>query len=315
MAVHLMPRFIADLQRVQDGGFARRVLTKTLSREGAWTHHGNDHRYNGIDNAWIRYVSQRNAAYRVIYIRLGEDIYLYRAGPHSVEDRLATPRSIDFSEAVPVNGDADEVEAARKAIDAAECGESAPTRFLRRRPDAEIHHRLVGRRNLPHKEIWLVSPVVDPAVLSPTASLGGVLSAQVEDGAKVSVVTTLPIDGDIAWMENLAARHMEVFVHPRLNTKLYCFEFDEDRRFARGVPEDANAASLIMVGSSDLTAQGVGAAEGGDVVEELCYSPLADELDFVVGYLAELIDEGFELEEVRRRLARGQANTLTGERK
>jgi hypothetical protein len=216
---------------------------------------------------------------------------------------------------VPVDGDGDEVEAVRNAIDVAAGGEAAPTRFLGSRPDGEIHRRLIERRNLPHKEIWLVSPVVDPAVLSPTASLGGVLAAQVEDGASVSVVTSLPIDHDIAWMENLAARHMEVFVHPRLNTKLYCFVFDEERRFARGVPEDANAASLIMVGSADLTAHGVGAAEGGDVVEELCYSPPEDELDFVVGYLAELIEEGFELVEVRRRLAHGQGDTLTGVRK
>ena len=315
MAVHLMPRFIADLQSVQDGGFARRVLTKTLSQRGAWTHDRDDHRYGGIDNAWIRYVSQGNAAYRVIYIRSGAEIYLYRAGPHSVEDRLPAPRPRDYSQAVPVDGDGNEVEATQRAIDAAECGGSAPPRFLRRRPEAEIHRRLVERRNLPHKEIWLVSPVVDPVVLSPAASLGDVLSAQVEDGAKVSIVTSPPIDGDIAWMESLAARDMEVFVHPRLNTKLYCFEFDEDRRFENGVPEDANAASLIMVGSSDLTAQGVGAAVGGDVGEELCYSPPADEFDFVIGYVAELIDEGFDLNEVRRRLACGQKNTLTGERK
>ena len=257
-------------------------------------------------------MSQRNAAYRVIYIRLGEDIYLYRAGPHSVEDRLAAPRPRDYAGAVPVDGDGGEVETVRKAIDAAESGESAPTRFLRSRPDAEIHRRLVGRRNLPHKEIWLVSPVVDPAVLSPTASLGGVLEAQLDDGASVSVVTSLPPDQNIAWMEDLEARRMGVFVHPRLHTKLYCFVFDEERRFVRGVPEDASATSLILVGSADLTARGVGAAEGGDIDEELCYSPLEEELAFVEGYLLELIEEGFELVEVRRRLARGQADTLTG---
>ena len=179
----------------------------------------------------------------------------------------------------------------------------------------EIHRRLIERRNLPHKEIWLVHRVVDPAILSPTASLGDVLAAQVEGRASVSVVTSLPLDRDIAWMEDLAARHMEVFVHPRLNTKLYCFVFDEERRFARGVLEDANAASLIMVGSADLTAQGVGAAEGGDFVEELCYSPPDEELNFVVGYLAELIEEGLELVDVRRRLARGRGDTLTPVRK
>ena len=307
-----MPRFIADLQSVEDGGFARRVLQRTLSDEGGWTDRREDHRYNGIDNAWIRYVSRGTSEYRVIYIRLGENIFLYRAGRHSVEDRLAAPRSRDYAGAVPVDGDGDEVETVRQAIDVAEGGESAPTRFLRSRPDAEIHRRLVGRRNLPHKEIWLVSPVVDPALLSPTAGLGGVLAAQVEDGARVLVVTSLPPDRNIAWMEDLEARRMAVFVHPRLHTKLYCFVFDEERRFVRGVPEDASATSLIVVGSADLTTQGVGGAEGGDVDEELCYSPPEEELAFVEGYLLELIEEGFELVDVRRRLARGQADTLMG---
>ena len=307
-----MPRFIADLQSNRNDGFARLVLTKTLSNEGAWTSDHHDHRYDGIDKAWIRHVSRGNSAYRVIYIRTGEDIYLYRAGPHSVEDSLAEPRQRDYAGAVPVDGNGDEVQAVRKAIDAAERGESEPTRFLRSRPAAEIHRRLVGRRNLPHKEIWLVSPVVDPATLSPAEPFGEVLAAQIDDGATVSVVTSLPPDRDIAWMEDLQARRMGVFVHPRLHTKLYCFMFDEERRYMRGVPEDASATSLIVVGSADLTAQGVGAAEGGDVDEELCYSPPEEELAFVEGYLLELIEEGFELMEVRRLLARGQADTLTG---
>ncbi len=307
-----MPRFIADLQTVDDGGFARRVLRRTLSNDGAWTYRREDHRYDGIDKAWIRYVSGGTSAYRVIYIRVGEDIYLYRAGPHSVEDGLAAPRAKDYACAVPVGGAGDNVENVRKAIDSAESTKSAPTRFLRSRPDPEIHRRLVGRRNLPHKEIWLVSPVVDPAVLSPTASLGGVLEAQVNDGASVSVVTSLPPDKNIAWMEELQTRRIAVFVHPRLHTKLYCFVFDEERRFVRGVPEDASATSLIVVGSADLTAGGVGDPEGGDTDEELCYSPLDEELAFVEGYLLELIEEGFELVDVRRRLARGREDTLTG---
>ena len=116
MAVHLMPRFIADLQNVEDGRFARRVLERTLSHEGAWRSQPEDHRYRGIDNAWIRYVTRGNAGYRVIYIQLGEEIYLYRAGPHSVEDRLAAPRPRDYAGAVRVDGDGDDVETVQNAI-------------------------------------------------------------------------------------------------------------------------------------------------------------------------------------------------------
>lgn len=314
MAVHLMPRFIADLKSVTDGRFARQVLRRTLSDQGTWTQHNEDHRYRDIENAWIRYVSTGSPAYRVIYIRSGGDIYLYRAGPHSVEDRLPVPRARDYAEAVAVDADGGEVEAVRRMIDSAESTVMAPTRFVGSRRNGAIHRSLVGRRNLPHKEIWLVSPIVDPAVLRPTASLGGVLAAQVEDGASVSIVTSLPHDRDIAWMEDLEARDMGVFVHPRLHTKLYCFVFDESRRFARGVPEDASAGSLIMVGSVDLTEQVLGADEIDDVIEELCYLPPEEELEFVMSYLTEIIDEGFDLKDVRRRLTGGREHTLTGAR-
>ena len=67
-----------------------------------------------------------------------------------------------------------------------------------------------------------------------------------------------------------------------------------------------------MVGSADLTGKGVGAADGGNVVEELCYSPPEEELDFVMEYLSDLIDEGIELVDVRQRLRRGRGDTLTG---
>ena len=307
-----MPRFIVDLKSVDDRGFARLVLQKTLSDQGGWTDRREDHRYNGIDNAWIRYVSRGTSEYRVIYIRVGENVYLYRAGRHSVEDRLAEPRKRDYAGAVRVDRDGNDVDTVRKAIDAADGQVSCPTRFLRSIPDAEIHRRLVGRRNLPHKEIWLVSPVVNPALLSPTASIGGVLAAQIEDGARVSVVTSLPHDENIAWMEELETRSMTVFVHPRLHAKLYCFMFDEERRFVRGVPEDASATSLIVVGSADLTAEGVGGEKGGNVKEELCYLPPEEELEFVEGYLLNLIEDAFELVDVRRLLARRQADTLTG---
>ena len=314
MAVHLMPRFIADLKSVNDAGFARRVLRRTLSDQGTWTQHNEDHRYRGIENAWIRYVSTGSPAYRVIYIQSGGDIFLYRAGPHSVEDRLPAPRARDYADAVAVDANGNEVEAVRRMIDSADSTVAAPTRFVGSRPNGDIHRSLVGRRNLPHKEIWLVSPVVDPAVLSPTASLGSVLAAQVEDGASVSIVTSLPHDRDIAWMEDLEARDMGVFVHPRLHTKLYCFVFDENRRFDPGVPEDATAASLIMVGSVDITEQILAPEEIDDVIEDLCYLPPEGELDFVMNYLTELIDEGFDLADVRRRLTGGREHTLTGAR-
>jgi Cdc6-like AAA superfamily ATPase len=48
-----------------------------------------------VKDAWIRYVSRGRTAYRIIYIKHDDSIYLYRAGDHSIEDRLAKPKKLD----------------------------------------------------------------------------------------------------------------------------------------------------------------------------------------------------------------------------
>ena len=56
------------------------MLSKVLGRDGSFRLDRDDHRFHGIEDAWIRVVSRGNTAYRVIYIRRGRDVYLYRAG-------------------------------------------------------------------------------------------------------------------------------------------------------------------------------------------------------------------------------------------
>ena len=312
MPVFLLPNFIADLQNHADAHFARRVLQKTLYPDGNFRPDANDHRYEGIKGAWIRYVSRRRTAYRVIYLHRGDNIYLFRAGEHGIEDRLAAPTAGVVEAAVPVLESGPDIAEALATMPAQEVS-PAPAhplnRFKRNVPTPQINHEIFSRRNLPHKDIWLVAPFVNGDLFAPTAAFGKLLLDQVEDGASVVLITAPPKDKRIDWMENLAERQVNIYVYPRLHTKLYCFVFDESRRYETGLRYGDRYSSLILLGSANLTS--VGMALGGERRnEELCYVVPEDEIGFIEEYVAELMVHGYELPAVRSSLARGQWQKL-----
>ncbi|CAD5109930.1 hypothetical protein [Zestomonas carbonaria] len=312
MPVFLLPDFIADLQDHNDANFARRVLQKTIKPDGSFRIDSDDHPYEGIDGAWIRYVSRQATAYRVIFLRKGENIYLFRAGEHSVENHLSKPGEGTIKAAVPVQEGDTEVSALTATIAAQQqLGTATPviSRFKRNIPPSQIHREIFSRRNLPHKDIWLITPSVDEELFAPTKSFGKLLLEQAEDGASVVIITAPPKNMNIEWMEKLAERNIGIYLYPQLNSKLYCFIFDNNRRYETGLLESEKYSSLILVGSSDLTA--VGMAMGDQSFnEELCYSAPENEVSFVEDYVAELMLNSYELPDVRRLLARGQWQKL-----
>ena len=312
MPVFLFPSFIADLQDHADAHFARRVLQKTLRPDGSFRPDANDHRHEGIKDAWIRYVSRKRTAYRVIYLRSGDNIYLLRAGEHSVEDRLTAPSAGAVETSVPVMKSGPDITAALAAKPSRGMSQT-PTRpinrFKRNVPTPQINHEIFSRRNLPHKDIWLVAPFVNGDLFAPTAAFGKLLLDQVEDGASVVLITAPPKDKKIDWMEKLAERQVGIFVYPRLHTKLYCFIFDENRRYEPGLRDGSRYSSLILLGSANLTSAGMALGQRRHN-EELCYVAPEDQIGFVEEYVVELMMHGYELPEVRSSLARGQWQKL-----
>ncbi len=312
MSVFLLPEFIADLQDHNDPHFARRVLQKTIRPDGTFREDSDDHPYRGIRNAWIRYVSRRRTAYRVIFLRHGSDTYLFRAGEHSVEDRLAAPRDGAVHLALPVSEAGPSLAAVRSSLrnqERPQVVDPPANRFKRNLPFEQIRREIFARRNLPHRDIWLVAPFVSDGLFAPTAQFGKLLIDQVEDGASVALFTAPPKDQNIQWMEKLDERGVNIFVYPRLHTKLYCFVFDENRRYEPGLHDGNRYSSLILVGSANLTLAGMALGES-PCNEELCYTVREDELGFVEEYVAELMMHGYELRDVRRFLARGQGQKL-----
>ena len=316
MSTLLLPEFIADLQQHPAPYFARRVLQKTLRPNGRFREDSQDHRYHGVTDAWIRYVSAGKSAFRVIYIRQGNDVHLYRAGPHSVENNLSPPKGVSVATAVPVADAGPIVAAAMVAIETAEAPEPLATpanRFRRNVPTPQIGRAILSRRNLPHKDIWLVAPYVNRDLFAPTAQLGKLLLEQAEDGARVVLVTRPPTDGDIAWLERLQELSVDIVVYPRLHAKLYCFVFDDNRRYEPGLRGGERYSSLILLGSANLTSAGLGLNDAR-ANEELCYAVPEDEIGYVETYVIDLIDRGYELQDVRRFKARGQWQRLENDK-
>ena len=312
MPVFLLPDFIADLQGHADAHFARRVLQKTLRSDGSFRLDADDHRYEGIEGAWIRYVSRRRSAYRVIYLRVRDNIYLFRAGGHSIENRLTAPLVGSLDAAIPLRDTGPEVALTVATIQEREISQisvSSIKRFKRNMPTPQINREILSRRNLPHKDIWLVAPFIDADLFIPTATFGKLLLDQVEDGASVVLITAPPKDKNIDWMEKLAERQVSIFVYPKLHTKLYCFVFDEDRRYEKGLRYGDHYSSLLLIGSANLTSAGM-AMGTGNYNEELCYMVPGDEMDYVESYVTELMLHGYDLPHVRMLLARGQWQKL-----
>src|SRR5450755_1328390 len=102
MRVFLAPDFLDDLKSAIHPDFVTRVLDSLVDKAGRFKPDRNDHRYSGITDAWIRYASAGKTAFRVIYIRQSDSVFVYRAGFHSVEDQLAAPKS--GPQAVEVSG-------------------------------------------------------------------------------------------------------------------------------------------------------------------------------------------------------------------
>lgn len=315
MRVFFLPEFIADLQNHGDANFARRVLSKTMSADGNFRADKDDHRFQGIEKAWIRYVSRGNSAFRVIYIRSGDDIYFFRAGNHEIENTVARLSKYSADGAIQIAKSRSIPSDVSAAIGDASGDPNFPVmkqvrnRFKRNYPSQQLKQEIFSRRLLPHKDIWLVAPYINKELLLPTSQFGKILFDQAEDGAEVLIITSPPKDRKIEWMEKLEENHIRVLIYPHLHTKLYCFILNENRKYELRHPNLDSLESLILVGSANLTSAGL-ALTNGRYNEELCYVVPEEEQHFIETYVLELVSNGYDLPEVRRCLSRGQWTEL-----
>ncbi len=308
MGLYFYKDFLLDLKSEGDSKFPRRVLSKVLDSQGAFPHNPDDHRYGGIDDAWIRYVSQGGAAFRVIYIRKGADIYLYRAGPHSVENNLSPPAA--SAVLIPVVTTSEELVKQVDALSEAQAAKNKSGgnlgRFLENYRPEYINKRLLSRRFLKHKEVILVSPYLSPELFSVYSPFGKVLYDLLHEGTKLTLITSTPTAlADLKFFERLEAEGFDVLFHERLHAKLYLFDVEPSMYSSQ---EEAQLRRVAILGSANLTIDGIaiGATEANVVPpnEELAYELPIGQFDAAFEYATYLTVSATDVLKERVRLAR-----------
>lgn len=317
MKVKLHTDFVADLIEIGDAKVPSRVLRKLFGKGGDFIEQAkDDHRYHGIKDGWIRYISQGGPAFRVIYTKTGENILLYRVGPHAIEDNLAPPAGDDGHSVVK-----DEVIAAMQAsvgnqysvaamFDAQtlvdDLGAPPPAepprvpRLMHNHVDRFLYSNLLGRRFLPHRDVYLMSPYLSLDLLRSTHHFGQMLDDLVDSGATVWLISRPPKIADLEWFQQLAARKINVFFSENVHAKVYAFILNRDEL----KPDQKANKDLIVVGSANLTWSGLNPKGllAEQIQYELSYELPTDDWPDVEKFLLHVTGLSTELDVLRSNL-------------
>jgi hypothetical protein len=234
-------QFIADLLDADDKSFITRVIKGVFAESTDTANDRNDHRYGGVSNAWIRYVSRGRTAYRIIYLKQDGRTIFWRCGQHSVEDRLLPPLVTEdqLSEVELTEDDTQEM--------------PKPLTLITTHRYPLLYSAILGRRLIPNKKVYLISPFIDPSILLRGTRIGQTLDAMVADGAEVYVITGADqVRRCDLLYKDLLLRDIELTFLPKLHAKIYLFITNEEIRHIT-----ARTPSLGIIGSSNLTSCGV----------------------------------------------------------
>ena len=293
--------FLNDLQEEGDAHFPRRVLRKIFDPGGGFRPDNNDHRYTGIEDVLDSVCKSKEARDTGSYIYGVGRISFIPGGPHSVEDRLPAKPLLVTSATYGGYGGTGEADSGNPGTVGRGYRNSVASgdRLLGNSQVKLLVHALLGRRLIPHKEVFLVSPFLSPELLLRTARFGHVLDDLVEDGCKILLLTRPPKGlTDLEWFADLESRGIDVLFHPRLHAKIYLFCVDHARlRYGRAYSD------LVVLGSANLTQAGI-PFEGGDPNEELCYDLPNREMEAITGYVTFLATHSTDLTHARIEFAR-----------
>jgi hypothetical protein len=131
------------------------------------------------------------------------------------------------------------------------------------------------------------------------APFGRMIDDQIEDGAKITLITSVPeSSGSVQWFADLEARGVSLFFHRNLHAKVYAFSVDQQR-----IPYGQSHADLLILGSANLTEAGLPFhRDAGN--EELCYELPQQEMENLVGYITHLAVKSIDLARLRVELNR-----------
>jgi hypothetical protein len=256
MKVFIAPEFIEDLKSAKDLRFVQAVLSSLMDAEFQFLRSKEDHRYEGIKDGWIRYASAGKTAYRIVYIQRGDSVYFYRAGDHSIERKLGSPKNLEV--AVPLGRIKPEF------IDKAFQFDYG--NFLRTSAPIFLSKVLHSMFHVGHFEIYLVCPFISFEIVSRHHPFGRFLDKAVEENTDICLITRPPDNLDFfVYFDDLESRLISVYYYPNLHSKLYIFRINPETV----LHDKERILNVAIVGSANLTNKGLSLEGGGN--EELCF--------------------------------------------
>lgn len=290
MKVFFTNEFINDLKSFNNITLVKQVFSHIIDNNGDFKKDAKDHRYTTIKDAWIRYISKGN---RVIYIQQGEEIYLYRAGTHDIEEKVKAPSNLQRKIGL---GSAPVTELPQRNF----------TDFgLLLKTTEQYYLRSVIRQMffLGHFNIILISPFISFEILNGRSNFGRFLDRAVDDGTEIVLLTCPPDPLDLPQYNALEDRGIFVHFLSNLHSKLYIFDIDPStlNKYHQGIRKTA------ILGSSNLTVPGF--ALGDEQANyELCYKLPEDQYYKAVEYAQKLIKKSLSYKkyeyQVRKILSR-----------
>lgn len=287
MTVYLCAQFIRDLIDHGAPGFAARALAKTVGAGAAAVGDGNDHRFDGIDDAWIRYISAGVTAYRAIYIRRDGNTYWYRAGSHHVENHVAVPSAEMLAAAM-------EVGAANHGLPAIEPSDGSP--FLKSTEHRYLRRMIAERLLIPHKSVTIVTPRLSLDLYSSTGLIGRLIDRTSQCGGYMTVITQPPAPEERGMYRKISA-NVDLLVHEQVNARFISFDVDKDQLRA----ELSSTRSVCVLGSAEISERGIGRDGAEAEFEELSYEIPEVHMSGADEFVAKLLDNAITFENFLRR--------------
>lgn len=175
-------------------------------------------------------------------------------------------------------------------------------RLFHNHADRFLYGNLLGRRFLPHRDVYLMSPYLSMDLLRPTHAFGQMLDELIEGGATVWLISKPPSISDISLFEQLSARQINVFFCQEVHAKVYAFILNRDELS----PEQDASEDLIVVGSANMTWQGLnpGGLQSERIQYELSYDVPTGDWSDVERFLLHVADLSTDLDVVRSNLAK-----------
>lgn len=262
MKIYILPEFIDDLKSLDNIKTLGRVLNKLFDAKFEFKQNRDDHRYRGVEDAWIRDVSKGTTAYRSIYILKGEKIYLYRAGTKKIEENLTSPdltsKAFELTDF--------KIEIGNHVIKSKDSGK------LLRSPDpAELMDEILRFTHVSLKEVWIISPVVSKELFNDNNQLGRFINRALEDNTTIILITCPPQNNDIAFYDILDERKIIVLYNEKLHAKLWFFGVNLEQLSPAEI--ESGYISTAILGSANLTTWSLGMDDSvpDNNLLELCY--------------------------------------------